>query len=45
MSDMLNLSCGQCVSMEYHPNEFLEGHICVVAYCNVELAVCILFVV
>ena len=24
--------------MEYHPYEFLEGHICVVAYCNVKLA-------
>ena len=45
MGDMLNLGCWQWVSMEYHPYEFLEGHICVVAYCNVELAVCILFVV
>ena len=31
--------------MEYHSYEFSEGHICVVAYSNVELAVCILFVV
>ena len=45
MGDMLNIGCWQWVSMEYHPYEFLEGHICVVVYCNVELAVCILFVV
>ena len=45
MGDMLNLGCWQWVSMEYHPYESLEGHICVVAYCNVEFAVCILFVV
>ena len=45
MGDMLNLSCWQWVSMEYHSYEFSEGHRCVVAYCNVELAVCILFVV
>ena len=45
MGDMLNLGWWQWVSMEYHSYEFLEGHICVVAYCNVELAVCILFVV
>ena len=31
--------------MEYNSYEFLEGDICVVAYCNVELAVCILFVI
>ena len=45
MGHMLNLGCWQWVSIEYHSYEFLEGHICVVAYCNVELAVCILFVV
>ena len=44
MGDMLNLGC-LWVSMEYHPYEFLEGYICVVPYCNVELAVCILFIV
>ena len=44
MGDMLNLGCWQWVSMNYHPYEFLEGHISMVAYCNVELAVCILFV-
>ena len=43
MGDMLNLGCCQWVSMEYYPYEFLEGRINVVAYCNVELAVCILF--
>ena len=45
IGDMLNLGCWQWVLMEYHSYEFLEGHICVVAYCNVELTVCILFVV
>ena len=44
MGDMLNLGYWQWVSIEYHPYEFLEGHICVVAYWNIELAVCILFV-
>ena len=36
MGDMLNLGCWQWVSMEYHPYDFLESHICVEAYCNVE---------
>ena len=45
MGDMVNLDCWQWVSMEFHPYEFLEGHICAVADCNVELAICILFVV
>ena len=39
MGDMLNLGYWQWVSMEYHSYGFLESHICVVAYCNVELAV------
>ena len=45
MGDMLNPGYWQWVQMEYHLYEFLEVHICIVAYCNVELAVCILFVV
>ena len=43
MGDMLNLGCWQWISMEYHPYGFLEGHICMVGCCSVELAVCILF--
>ena len=45
MSDMLNLGYWQWVSIEYHTYVFLEDHICVVAYCSVELTVCILFAV
>ena len=41
ISTRKQLSGRQWVTMEYHPYEFLEGPICVVAYCIVELAVCI----
>ena len=41
IDDMLNLGCWQWVSMEYDPYEFLEGHICTVADCNVESVFCL----
>ena len=40
---MLNFGCWPWVLMEYHSYVFLKGHICAVAYYNVEWAVCILF--